>query len=187
VLNVDQGTNFAEADWDVKALRVEASGNLFETSPVFEIGQVDGGKWIMPPNDAKGCLARMVGWRGERNLYPVSGTFLGVIHPWPAPLANAITDLVGWREFWESSEADSVEGRVRYQGGGLGARLADAPEKITPADFRLHADSAGYRAGKVGKGLGANVELVGPGTAYERWKKTPDYQQWLKDSGQTKK
>jgi hypothetical protein len=26
--------------------------------------------------------------------------------------------------------------------------------------------------------------LVGPGEAYERWKKTPDYQQWLEDTGQ---
>jgi len=31
------------------------------------------------------------------------------------------------------------------------------------------------------------VDLVGPGPAYERWKKTPEYQQWLKDSGQLKK
>src|SRR6185369_7933420 len=43
---------------------------------------------------------------------------------------------------------------------------------------------AGYRAGKDGKDLGADVDLVGPGAAYERWKKTPAYQQWLKDTGQ---
>jgi hypothetical protein len=28
------------------------------------------------------------------------------------------------------------------------------------------------------------VDLVGPGPAYERWKKTPEYQQWLKDTKQ---
>ena len=28
------------------------------------------------------------------------------------------------------------------------------------------------------------MDLVGPGPAYERWKKTPEYQQWLKDTGQ---
>ena len=38
-----------------------------------------------------------------------------------------------------------------------------------------------------GKNVGADVDLVGPGPAYERWKKTPEYQQWLKDSGQVKK
>ena len=28
------------------------------------------------------------------------------------------------------------------------------------------------------------MDLVGPGPAYERWKKTPEYQQWLKDTEQ---
>jgi hypothetical protein len=44
----------------------------------------------------------------------------------------------------------------------------------------------GYRAGKDGKDLGADVDLVGPGAAYKRWKKTPEYQQWLRDTGQVK-
>ena len=79
-----------------------------------------------------------------------------------------------------------IEGRVRYQGGDLLAKLATTPEQLTPDDFRLRPDSAGYRAGKDGKDLGADVDLVGPGPAYERWKKTPEYQQWLKDTGQVK-
>ena len=54
-------------------------------------------------------------------------------------------------------------------------------------DFRLRADSAGYKAAKDGKDLGADVDLVGPGSAYERWKKTPEYQQWLKDTAHVKK
>jgi hypothetical protein len=58
------------------------------------------------------------------------------------------------------------------------------PEKIIPNDFRLRPDSAGYRAGPDGKDLGADVDLVGPGEAYERWKKTPEYQEWLKETGQ---
>jgi hypothetical protein len=57
-------------------------------------------------------------------------------------------------------------------------------EKVTPEDFRLRADSAGYQAGEDGKDLGADVDLVGPGQAYERWKQTPEYQQWLKETGQ---
>ena len=31
------------------------------------------------------------------------------------------------------------------------------------------------------------MDLVGPGPAYERWKKTPEYQQWLKDTEQVTK
>src|SRR5262249_35552135 len=75
-------------------------------------------------------------------------------------------------------------GRVRYQGGEPLAKLALPAGRMTPEEFRLSADSAGSRAGKDGKDLGADVDLVGPGKAYERWKKTPEHQQWLKDSGQ---
>lgn len=184
VINIDEGSNIAEADWQVKSLRVEASGNLFETSPVFAFGQVDIAKFIMPPDDAKSCLARMVDWGGERNLYAVNGAFLDVLQPGPMRPANDITDLAGWRQFWGTSEADSVEGAVRFQGGDLLARLAAAPEKLTPDDFRLRPDSAGYRAGKDGNDLGADIDLVGPGPAYERWKKTPEYQHWLTETGQ---
>jgi hypothetical protein len=66
-------------------------------------------------------------------------------------------------------------------------RALTAPEKLSAEDFRLRSDSAGYKAGKGGKDLGADVDLVGPGPAYERWKWTPEYQQWLKDTGQVKK
>jgi hypothetical protein len=55
-----------------------------------------------------------------------------------------------------------------------------------PEEFRLRPDSAGYRAAKNGRDLGADLNLVGLGKAYERWKKTPEYQQWLKDRVQQK-
>jgi hypothetical protein len=46
------------------------------------------------------------------------------------------------------------------------------------------SESAGHAAGPDGKDLGADVSLVGPSPAYERWKKTPEYQEWLKITGQ---
>ena len=79
-----------------------------------------------------------------------------------------------------------MEGDIRFQGGDLVTRAHTAPEKLTAKDFRLRPDSAGYKAGKDGKDLGADVDLVGPGPAYERWRKTPEYQQWLKVIGQKK-
>jgi len=100
--------------------------------------------------------------------------------------ATRVKSLADWKQFWGGAEVDSLEGRVRYQGGDLLSKLHVAPEKLTPEDFRLRPDSAGYRAGEDGKDLGANVDLVGPGAAYERWKQTPEYQQWLKDTGQIK-
>ena len=80
--------------------------------------------------------------------------------------------------------ADSLEGRIKFQGGNLITRTATDLDRLTPDDFRLRADSAGYRAGTDGKDLGADVDLVGPGAAYERWKKTPEYQKWLTETGQ---
>ena len=74
-----------------------------------------------------------------------------------------------------------------FLGGNLIDRVKAMPAKLAPEDFRLRPDSAGYRAGKDRKDIGADVDLVGPGPAYERWKKTPDYQQWLKDTGHAKK
>ena len=102
------------------------------------------------------------------------------------PLPN-LKNLADWQRFWKTGEADALEGRVTFQGGDLISKAALTPERVTADDFRLRPDSAGYRAGKDGKDLGADIDLVGPGPAYERWQKTPAYQQWLKDSGQVKK
>jgi hypothetical protein len=96
-------------------------------------------------------------------------------------------DRADWDRFWTQKDTGSVEGDIRFQGGDLVTRALATPEKLTAEDFRLRPDSVGYRAGKDGKDLGADVDLVGPGPAYERWKKTPEYQQWLKESGQVKK
>jgi hypothetical protein len=93
-------------------------------------------------------------------------------------------DLADWNRFWTQTDTGSTEGVVRFQGGDVFQRTLTNPQKITPDDFRLRPDSPGYRAGPDGKDLGADVDLVGPGPAYERWKKTPEYQQWLNGTGQ---
>jgi hypothetical protein len=58
------------------------------------------------------------------------------------------------------------------------------PEQLIPDDFRLLDGSVGYREGPLVYNLGADVDMVGPGQAYERWKKTPEYQNWLEETGQ---
>jgi hypothetical protein len=104
---------------------------------------------------------------------------------WNRARAPSIANLADWKQFWPSLESGSLQGQIRFQGGNLLSRLERAPDTLTPDDFRLSADSAGYHAGLDGKDLGADIDLVGPGAAYHRWKQTPEYQQWLKDSGQT--
>jgi hypothetical protein len=90
--------------------------------------------------------------------------------------------LESWQEFLGHPEPGSIVGIIRYSGGDLRKRAALDPKELTPGDFRLRPDSAGYRAGPDGKDLGADVDLVGPGEAYQRWKETPDYQQWREET-----
>jgi hypothetical protein len=71
-----------------------------------------------------------------------------------------------------------VEGVTRVAGGGG----FGSPGSMCRAANR-RSDSPAERSCD----FGFRVALVGPGPAYERWKKTPEYQQWLKETGQAKK
>ena len=131
---------------------------------------------------AEAQLRRFLSWHDEQNLYDSASSL------WMFQLKDvqvgARKDLSEWKRLWSLSETGTLHGVIRFQGGDLFARAQSGGEPLTPNHFRLRPDSAGYRAEPDGKDLGADIDLVGPGAAYERWKKTPDYQQWLKDSGQ---
>jgi hypothetical protein len=148
-------------------------------------------------------LQRRFEWKGHHNVYLLnsfstvegsglstvegSGLLLSVQAPTWKSKAHGPQDLADWKKFWSCLETESLQGHIRLQGGNLLATAANGLDKICPEDFRLHPDSAGYRASKDGNDLGADVDLIGPGKAYEKWKKTPEYTQWLKDTGQIKK
>src|SRR5262249_40412282 len=99
------------------------------------------------------------------------------------PLGRA-QDLEDWHRFWKLADTGSVRGPLRFQGGDLRGRATSDPARVTPDDYRLHPRSTGHRAGPDARDLGAEIDLVGPGTAYERWKKTPEYVLWLEETGQ---
>jgi hypothetical protein len=128
-------------------------------------------------------------WRDSRNLYSIRGEYLDV---WPDPLESeeqilpAVQGLSEWLAVWEARETGSIEGELRYRSLRLMNHDLEPPIELREEDFRLLPGSAGSQAGPDGKDLGADVDLVGPGAAYERWKQTPEYQQWLKDTGQVK-
>ena len=162
-------------------LRVQATGNVFDARSVVDFRELSPHKFI-PPLEAEGLLRELLTWQGQGNLYAVNGPFLRLsTHEEDFEPAGPIRSLAQWEKFWGATEANSIEGRVRYEGDNLLTQLRTAPQKLTPDDFRLRLDSAGDRAGPDGKNLGADIDVVGPGAAYERWKKTPEYQQWLKD------
>jgi hypothetical protein len=172
-------------------IRVEAAGNVFDAPSVLQLTEstrfVENYKPLEPP-EAEALLRKQLAWRERSNCYaPGATSFTRHQDQRGVPPPHGPKSLADWERFWGSGDTDSQEGRVRYKGGNLLAKLVNTPDQLTPEDFRLRPDSAGYRAGKDGKDLGADVDLVGPGPAYERWKKTPEYQKWLKETGQVKK
>jgi hypothetical protein len=177
-----------------RGVEVVASGNVFDgQSGMFYLAQsprldpATAAKPAAEPAVVEALLGHCLAWRGQHNVYPTDVPLL--VYDDGArmlPLRRDFKGLAAWEEFWATTEAGSLQGRPKFRGGDLRARAAAAPESVTPEDFRLRPDSPGYRAGEDGRDLGADIDLVGPGPAYERWKKTPEYQQWLKDTGQVK-
>jgi hypothetical protein len=162
-------------------LRLELTDNVFAADgrylSMFPLNQQQAvhspGQRTLPAAEAEALYRQLVAWRERRNVYTEPATFLrlystdGELTP-----TRPRTALADWEQFWGLKDTGSVQGRVRFRG--------NAPDRPTPDDLRLAADSKGYRAGEGGRDLGVDTDLVGPGPAYERWKTTPDYQAWLK-------
>jgi hypothetical protein len=53
-------------------------------------------------------------------------------------------------------------------------------EQLQRGVVRLDPGMLGNGAGRGGTDVGADVALVGPGEAYQRWTKTADYHEWRK-------
>jgi serine/threonine protein kinase len=188
-LGLPQQAALSEASQATPPCRVELSASVVNADYVLGFFQgfpqyVPQTK-ALPAAEAEALLRRLVAWRGERNVYPRHVNLLGLGAQQaalePTRVRNTLDDF---RQFWGPIDTDSLQGNILHQGGDLAAKAVASPDQLSPSDFRLRRESTGYRAA-VGDGdLGADVDLVGPGAAYERWKKTLAYQQWLKDAGQ---
>jgi hypothetical protein len=135
--------------------------------------------------DFEEALSTLYTWTEKKNLYAVRrfGTRRAFVsdNPKTVPLEKLET-FRDWEHFWKVTDTSSAEGRPLFQ---CRASLRDStPSKLVPGHFRLRADSPGHKGGPHGTDLGADTDLVGPGPAYERWKKTVAYQQWLTETGQ---
>jgi tetratricopeptide (TPR) repeat protein len=131
-------------------------------------------------------LHEVIALRDDRNVYPDGARLIRLninVIPRSIEPTRPYQTLSEWDEFWGQSNTGSIQGRTQFKGGET---AFTAPWSLQPDDFRLTPESAGYRAGPDGKDLGPEIDLVGPGPAYERWKQTPAYQQWLKETGQKK-
>jgi hypothetical protein len=140
------------------------------------------GSVTLSSNTAEAWMRRRVEWREDNNRYQVNPLRFIMIRSEGVDHATSHTSLAKWNTFWGLRATGSSEGVIRFQGGNLNARASAQDWKLTLDDFRLRPDSPGYHADKDGKDLGADIDLVGPGKAYERWKKTSEYKEWPKES-----
>ena len=170
--------------------RLEVAENVFHSGYVlgfFQDFPLDAPVTKAPTAaEAEVLLPRLVAWHGQRNLYPDHLSFLGLGVAGetlkPSVPRKTLEDL---RQLWGPTETDSLQGRILFQGGEVATNVHTAAGQFTPGDVRLHADSAGKGAGEGSRDLGADVDLVGPGEAYERWQTTAAYQEWLMAIGPT--
>jgi serine/threonine protein kinase len=159
--------------------RVTAAGNVLQVPSLFRVeinsNRTAAANW---PLERVDHLARAaLHWTGERNVYlPTTGYEL-----WhgddAGKMARAVKSRAAWKEGWGASDTGGLEEAVRF----FGPTRRDGPTgvaEINPDNFRLAVGSPGLSAGSGGNDLGADVTLVGPGDAYERWKKTPDHRDW---------
>jgi serine/threonine-protein kinase len=114
-------------------------------------------------------LARVVRWTEERNVYEVGASYMNLA---------TIEHVKDWEQFWKADRTGSLQGTLRFKVG------APFGPSLPPESFRLQSESIGQAAGRGGRDLGADVTLVGPSQAYERWRMTPDYKEWLNTTGQ---
>jgi serine/threonine protein kinase len=132
-------------------------------------------------------LRQIVAWREERNVYgdgaPLLGLSIGPMQSFKSlPTTRPMRTMAAYNEFWRQADDQSVHGTIHFQGGDLFAKAELASTPLTHDDLRLSEQSAGRHAAPDGNDLGPNLDLVGPGPAYERWKSTPGYEEWLKET-----
>jgi hypothetical protein len=137
------------------------------------------------PRKALDYVQKAIAWKEERPVYSCSGPYLTFFTK-PGARESLVSAFADWHKFRGVYPTNALEGACRFEGGRLDERVKVAPQSLEPRDFRLLEGSAGKGAGPGGRDLGADVDAIGPGSAYERWKQTPAYQEWLKTTGQVK-
>jgi hypothetical protein len=136
--------------------RVVLENNVFACTNVCKVNYVGPAGGGLPDG-----VRKLWEWTEKGNLYKNEALFLQMAPQFKAS-ADAKYDLTAWHKFWKIANTGSIHDAIR----------------LTP-DFRLEKGSPGHGILTGGKDLGANVDLVGPGTAYDNWRVTDEYRQWL--------
>ena len=132
----------------------------------------------MPLDEVDRLLKRGITWHDKENLLPEIDQLI-LSRNTAFPVGAPIKTLADWGKLLGGKSIRSIQGNATFAGGDL---FAKPLLELKTADFRLAKGSPGQGVLRGGKDLGADVDLVGPGEAYERWKKTPAYQEWRKQT-----
>jgi WD40 repeat protein len=163
----------------LRPFRIEARSNIFNVGVVFAATVPANGAY--QPEVDQPLLRRCLAWSESQNLY--TGDLLHVSHNEAKYVSHRAikNSLEDWQQYWGLNDTGSLHSqRLHFQGGNVRATKTATPEKLTAADFRLDKTSDGRGRGENGRDLGAEVERVGPGPAYDAWRRTADYQARLK-------
>jgi hypothetical protein len=165
--------------------RIEASCNVFDAYILMGFAQQWKERRPLDFKEGQAALAELIDWRDQRNQYRVPQDYYLQLSADPAPrqTVTGVKGLAEWLAFWKAKDTTSIEKAPRYQSDVLNKRDLKRPEELRPEDFRLQPGSPGHGAGENGRDLGADVIMVGPGPAYDYWRRTPEYQDWLKSTG----
>lgn len=168
-----------DGKWD--RIRMETSGNILSGEAAFLFEAF--GKTAALENPVS-LLHKLLSFRDEDNLYHLDsqGKFLETLAQDRKPFVRSIDSLEAWHKAWGIAKSRSRVGSPVFVGGADILKPLAAPADVSPTDFRLAPGSPGKGAGPGGKDLGADIDLVGPGEAYEKWKKTQEYQEWRKQA-----
>ena len=163
-------------------VNVIASSNVINNDIVISTAALDDDVEPYSDEEAEAVLRGRFQWADDDNLFGGGGKVIALIgdnYVKGIRRGTPSDDLDDWRHLWGSAEHDAQAGIVRFRGGDLHRRDLNG---LQPDDFRLRPDSAGYQAGPAGQDLGANIDFVGPGAAYERWKQTDEYRHWREET-----
>jgi hypothetical protein len=131
--------------------------------------------------ESEDLLRRAVGFTDRGSFYPDGlSSLLGFSLGWKKlPGGRDFRMLESLFGFWgQRPSAETLLGRIAFQGTNIPARLGKDVTGVAAADFRLEPSSPGRGSARDGSDYGADVDLLGPGPPLERWRRTDEHGRW---------
>ncbi len=151
-------------------LTIQSSENVFSVGMLLTCSPVDPEALQFEP---AAHLPAMMTWHDRRDLFSKRTGFLEFRSRAAGSEPPVLGSLRQWDDYWGKPDAGSRQAllppNLSYTHTNIPKTALDDPKDTVPGDFRLTDEWADF---------GADLDRVGPGEAYDRWRKTPDYRAW---------